>query len=102
MEVLPAIKLELERRDRPRREYSANSPIAGIKALDLAEVASRYTRLTRAGPGRVKGCCPLHQERTPSFYIFEDSQRWRCFGACAAGGDVVDLVRALAQRKEAE
>ena len=101
-DVLPAIKAELERRARPRQSYPSNSPIARLKALDLATVAGRYTELRTASPGKSRGRCPLHQERTPSFYVYEDSQRWRCYGACATGGDVVDLIRGLAHRSEAE
>ena len=96
--VLPAIKAELERRHRPKQTYSGNSPIARLKALDLATVAGRYTELRPAGPGKLKGRCPLHQERTPSFYVYEDSKRWHCFGACGAGGDVIDLLAAVRRR----
>ena len=101
-EVLPALRAELERRARPKRTYSGNSPVARLKQLDLATVTGRYTQLRWAGPGKLKGRCPLHEERTPSFYVYEDSQRWHCFGACATGGDVVDLIRGLAQRSKAE
>jgi hypothetical protein len=94
-DVLPAIKAELDRRAKPKREYGSNSPLAQLKALDLATVAGKYTELQPAGPGKLKGRCPLHQERTPSFYIYEDSQRWRCYGACARGGDVVELLSSL-------
>ena len=38
---------------------------------------------------------PLHEERTPSFVVYEDTQHWRCYGACARGGDVVELARLL-------
>ena len=37
-------------------------------------------------------CCPLHQERTPSFCVDNEKQRWRCFGACGEGGDVINFV----------
>ena len=36
--------------------------------------------------------CPFHEERTPSFVIFPDTQTWRCFGACVEGGDVISFV----------
>lgn len=63
--------------------------------LDLADIAGRYTHLEKAGSnGRVKGLCPLHQEKTPSFFVFGDTQRWHCFG-CNQGGDVFDLLQAV-------
>jgi DNA primase len=39
-----------------------------------------------------KARCPFHNERTPSFYVFPETGTWRCFGACATGGDVVSFV----------
>ena len=93
-DVLPGIKRELERRSRPKRVWGANSPIARLKSLDIGDVASRFTTLTGSG-NRLKGLCPLHQEKTPSFYVYLDRQRWRCYGGCAEGGDVVDLLRRL-------
>jgi DNA primase len=36
-------------------------------------------------------CCPLHQERTPSFCVDTEKQRFKCFG-CGASGDVVDFI----------
>jgi DNA primase catalytic core len=63
--------------------------------LDIIDLANRYTTLERAGSnGRMKGLCPLHQEKTPSFFVFPDSQRWHCFG-CSRGGDLLDLVQAV-------
>jgi DNA primase len=40
----------------------------------------------------------LHEEKTASFYVYADSQRWRCYGACASGRDVVELLQRLAAR----
>ena len=62
---------------------------------DLAEFASHCTNLNPTGPGRWKGLCPIHQEKTPSFYIYSEPWYWHCFGACAQGGDIVDLAREL-------
>ena len=65
------------------------------EAVSVEQLAERFTQLAPAGPGKLKGRCPLHEERTPSFYVYQDSQRWQCFGACASGGDVVELARRL-------
>ena len=59
--------------------------------LDIVELIAGYVQLQRSG-GSFKANCPFHQERTPSFYVFPDRQSWRCFGACAEGGDALSFV----------
>ena len=59
-----------------------------IKAkLDVADLISGYVSLQKSGAS-FKGLCPFHTEKTPSFFVFPNRQSWRCFGACATGGDV--------------
>jgi hypothetical protein len=42
--------------------------------------------------GELRGCCPFHADRSPSFYVFGKGERWHCFG-CGATGDVLDFVQ---------
>jgi len=63
-----------------------------ISIMSIAEAAGIV--LSPAGPGRFVGLCPLHDEKTPSFFLFERKNRYKCFG-CGAGGDSIDLYRAI-------
>lgn len=58
---------------------------------NIIEVVSGYTSLTPAGRN-LKARCPFHSERTPSFVVFPEQGSWRCFGACAEGGDSIGFV----------
>ncbi len=59
--------------------------------IDLVDLISDYVPLQKSGRN-LKANCPFHGERTPSFIVFPDRQTWRCFGACATGGDVIAFL----------
>ena len=67
------------------------SLIEAIKAkIDVVEEVGLVVALRKSGKS-LQGLCPFHNERTPSFYVFPESQTWRCFG-CNEGGDVFTFV----------
>lgn len=60
--------------------------------LDIVDIISESVSLRRSGRNYA-GFCPFHQNtRTPAFFVFPETQTWRCFGACAEGGDLFSFV----------
>ena len=60
--------------------------------LDIVDVVSEYLPLRKSGSS-YSGFCPFHPNtRTPAFVVFPNTQTWRCFGACAEGGDIFSFV----------
>jgi DNA primase len=71
-----------------------------IKAEDISlvrertridEVISEHVTLKSAGGGSLKGLCPFHDERSPSFHVTPSKGFYYCFG-CGEGGDVLDFL----------
>lgn len=61
------------------------------EAIDLVQLISEYTPVRKSG-ANFACCCPFHQERTPSMYIYTADQHYYCFG-CKAHGDAITLLR---------
>src|SRR3989344_2143153 len=60
---------------------------------DIVEFISAYVPLKKSGKN-YKGRCPFHSEKTPSFMVSPEFQRYRCFG-CGKSGDVLDFVKEI-------
>ena len=61
--------------------------------VDIESVISPYVNLRRRGKNLV-GLCPFHNEKTPSFTVYPESDSFYCFG-CGVGGDVITFVRRI-------
>ncbi len=57
----------------------------------IDDVVSDYVTLRPAGGGSLKGLCPFHDEKSPSFNVNPQRQFWHCFG-CGEGGDVIAFL----------
>ncbi|AIA03493.1 DNA primase [Streptomyces noursei] len=60
-------------------------------AVPIDAVVSEYLQLRSAGGGNLKGLCPFHDEKSPSFHVSPAKGLYHCFG-CQEGGDTVDFV----------
>lgn len=71
-------------------KMDGKSAVKAIKErLNIADLVRRYVDLRQNGP-RAMGCCPFHQEKTPSFSVNGDEGFFYCFG-CQASGDIFDF-----------
>lgn len=61
-----------------------------IDKLDIAKYIEQHVKLVRRG-NRFQGLCPFHDEKSPSFYVFQDQKNYHCFG-CGAHGNIIDFV----------
>ena len=86
--------------DHPVWSYSRRVAGARIRDSDIAEVRQRiridevvgeYVALRNAGGGALKGLCPFHDEKTPSFNVRPTHGTFHCFG-CGEGGDVIKFL----------
>lgn len=63
-------------------------------AVPIDAVVSEYLQLRNAGGGNLKGLCPFHDEKSPSFHVSPAKGLYHCFG-CQEGGDTVDFIMKL-------
>jgi DNA primase len=60
----------------------------------IDDVVREYVSLKSAGGGSLKGLCPFHDEKSPSFHVTPSRGMWYCFG-CGEGGDVLSFVQKI-------
>ena len=60
----------------------------------IDDVVREYVTLKTAGGGSLKGLCPFHDEKSPSFHVTPSRGMWYCFG-CGEGGDVINFVQRM-------
>jgi DNA primase len=69
--------------------------IAAVRErVPLEQVVGDHVALRNAGGGRLKGLCPFHDEKTPSFTVNPTLGFYKCFG-CGASGDAITFVREI-------
>ncbi len=92
-------ELERQRRQLLRYKYISKkhkSPsghkldVESARNYPILSLAEQYTRVRRTGKTFV-GRCPLHDDRSPSFYVYPESNSFYCFG-CNKGGNGINLV----------
>ena len=62
--------------------------------INIADIVGDYVTLKGAGVGSLKGLCPFHDERSPSFHVRPQVGRYHCFG-CGEDGDVFSFLQKL-------
>jgi DNA primase len=71
------------------------SDIDEVKArTNIADVVGEYVSLKSAGVGSMKGLCPFHDERSPSFHVRPQVGFYHCFG-CGESGDVISFLQKM-------
>ena len=78
-----------------RRGRISDRDIAAIREqVRIEDVVGDYVQLRRAGADSLKGLCPFHDEKSPSFHVRPNHGHFHCFG-CGEGGDVYAFLQKI-------
>ncbi len=64
-----------------------------VASADIVDVVSRFVNIKKSGKN-FKGCCPFHNEKSPSFFVTPDKNFFHCFG-CQESGDSLTFVKKI-------
>lgn len=64
-----------------------------VRRNDITDVVGSYVQLRHRGRTHT-GLCPFHSEKTPSFFVYPETQSFYCFG-CGSGGDVISFIKKI-------
>ena len=64
-----------------------------LERTDIVSLIGEHVKLRKCGSRHV-GCCPFHNEKTPSFYVSPQTGRFKCFG-CGEGGDAIHFIEKM-------
>lgn len=79
----------------PRRGRIPDADVSAIRdKIRIEDLVGDYVQLRRAGADSLKGLCPFHDEKSPSFHVRPNHGHFHCFG-CGEGGDVYAFVQKI-------
>ena len=67
-----------------------------LDRTDIVDVIGQFVKLKKTGR-TYSGCCPFHQEKSPSFHVYRDKQYFHCFG-CQANGNAIRFLMDIDSR----
>lgn len=71
-----------------------------VDRTDIVDLIGQRVKLKKTGR-TYSGCCPFHQEKSPSFHVYRDKQYFHCFG-CQANGNAIRFLMDIDNRNFVE
>lgn len=77
--------------DKPKLKFDKLKDEISLQRKKETPIEIFYQGNLRVNGSRLLGLCPFHEEKTPSFFIFTNTNRYNCFG-CGKNGDVINFI----------